>query len=40
MKAMQLTREAVTHKLAAYLHQKISPNELVAWASVAMISRF
>lgn len=34
---MQLTREAVTRKLAAYLHHEISLNELVAWANVAMM---
>ena len=34
---MQLTREAVAHKLAAYLHQEISLDELVAWANVAMM---
>jgi len=38
MKAMQLTREAVARKMAAYLHQEISLNELVAWANVAMIT--
>ena len=34
---MQLTREAVAHKLAAYLHHKISLDELVAWADAAMM---
>jgi len=34
---MQLTREAVAHKLAAYLHHEISLDELVAWANVAMM---
>jgi cobyrinic acid a,c-diamide synthase len=38
MKAMQLTREAVARKMAAYLHQEISLDELVAWANVAMIA--
>ena len=37
MKAMQLTREAVAHKLGAYLHQEISLDELVAWANVTML---
>ena len=34
---MQLTRAAVVHKLAAYLHHKISLDELVTWANVAMM---
>ena len=34
---MQLTREAVAHKLAAYLHHEIPLDELVAWANVAMM---
>ena len=34
---MQHTREAVAHKLAAYLHHEISLDELVAWANVAMM---
>ncbi len=34
---MQLTREAVVRKLAAYLHHEISLDELVAWANVAMM---
>ena len=34
---MQLTREAVAHKLAAYLHHEISLVELVAWANAAML---
>jgi len=33
---MQLTRETVAHKLAAYLHHEISLDELVAWTNVAM----
>jgi hypothetical protein len=33
---MQLTREAVARKLAAYLHHEIPLNKLVAWANVAM----
>jgi hypothetical protein len=37
MKAMQLTREAVARKLAAYLHHEISLDELVTWANVAMM---
>jgi cobyrinic acid a,c-diamide synthase len=37
MKAMQLSREVVAHKLAAYLHHEISLDELVAWANVAMM---
>jgi hypothetical protein len=35
--AMQLTREAVARKLAAYLHHEISLDELVAWANAAMM---
>ena len=34
---MQLTREVVAHKLAAYLHHEISLDKLVAWANVAMM---
>ena len=34
---MQLTRAAVAHKLAAYLHHEIPLDELVAWANVAMM---
>jgi hypothetical protein len=34
---MQITREAVAHKLASYLHHEISLDELVAWANVAMM---
>jgi len=34
---MQLTREAVARKLAAYLHHEISLDELVAWANIAMM---
>jgi cobyrinic acid a,c-diamide synthase len=34
---MQLTREAVARKLAAYLHHEISLDELVAWANVTMM---
>jgi hypothetical protein len=34
---MQLTREAVAHKLAAYLHHEIPLGELVAWANAAMM---
>jgi hypothetical protein len=34
---MQLTRKAVAHKLAAYLHHEISLDELVAWANAAMM---
>ena len=34
---MQITREAVAHKLAAYLHHEIPLDELVAWANVAMM---
>ena len=34
---MQLTREAVARKLAAYLHHEIPLNELVAWANIAMM---
>jgi len=36
-KTMQLTREAVAHKLATYLHHEISLDELVAWAHAAMM---
>ncbi len=34
---MQLTREIVAHKLAAYLHHKISLEDLVAWANSGMM---
>jgi cobyrinic acid a,c-diamide synthase len=34
---MQLTREAVARKLAAYLHYEISLDELVTWANIAMM---
>ena len=34
---MQITRTAVAHKLAAYLHHEIPLDELVAWANVAMM---
>ena len=34
---MQLTRESVVHKLAAYLHHEISLDNLVAWANAAMM---
>ena len=34
---MQITREAVAHKLASYLHHEIPLDELVAWANVAMM---
>ena len=34
---MQLTRKAVAHKLAAYLHHEISLDDLVAWANAAMM---
>jgi len=34
---MQLTREAVAHKLAAYLHHEISLDELVAWVNAAIM---
>ena len=34
---MQLTRVAVAHTLAAYLHHEISLDELMAWANVAMM---
>ena len=34
---MQLTREAVARKLAAYLHHEISLDALVAWANAAMM---
>ena len=36
-KAMQLTRAAVAHKLAAYLHHEISLDDLVAWANAVMM---
>ena len=34
---MQLTSASVAHKLAAYLHHEIPLDELVAWATVAMM---
>ena len=34
---MQLTREAVAQKLAAYLHHEISLDDLVVWANTAMM---
>jgi hypothetical protein len=34
---MQITREAVAHKLASYLRHEIPLDELVAWANVAMM---
>ena len=34
---MQLTRAAVAHELAAYVHHEIPLDELVAWANVAMM---
>jgi len=34
---MQLTHEALAHKLVAYLHRAISLDELVAWANFAMV---
>jgi cobyrinic acid a,c-diamide synthase len=34
---MQLTREAVARKLAAYLHHEMSLDELVSWANAAMM---
>ena len=34
---MQITRAAVAHKLAAYLHHEIPLDALVAWANVAMM---
>jgi len=34
---MPLTRKAVAHKLAAYLHHEISLDDLVAWANAAMM---
>ena len=34
---MQLTREVVAHKLAAYWHHEISLDELATWANVAMM---
>jgi hypothetical protein len=34
---MQLTRETVAHKLAAYLQHEISLDELVMWANAAMM---
>jgi hypothetical protein len=37
MKAMQLTRDTVARKLAAYLHHEISFDDLVAWANAAMM---
>jgi hypothetical protein len=37
MKAMQLTRDTVARKLAAYLRHEISLDDLVAWANAAMM---
>jgi len=34
---VQLTREVVAHKLAAYLHHEISLDELVAWVNAAIM---
>ena len=34
---MKLTREAVAHELAAYLHHEISLADLVDWAESAMM---
>ena len=34
---MQLTREIVVRKLEAYLHHQLSLDDLVAWASAAMM---
>jgi hypothetical protein len=34
---MQITRAAVAHTLAAYLHHEIRLDELVAWANVAIM---
>lgn len=34
---MQLTRETVARKLAAYLHHEIPLDELVSWANTAMM---
>jgi hypothetical protein len=34
---MQLTRDIVASKLAAYLHHEISLDDLVAWANAAMM---
>ena len=34
---MQLTRELVVRKLDAYLHHHLSLDDLVAWASAAMM---
>ena len=34
---MPLTRKAVAHKIAAYLHHEIPLDDLVAWANAAMM---
>jgi hypothetical protein len=34
---MQITREAVAHKLAADLHYEIPLDELVVWTNVTMM---
>ena len=34
---MQLTREAVAHKLVAYLHHEIPLDALVAWANIVIM---
>jgi cobyrinic acid a,c-diamide synthase len=34
---MQLTRETVARKLAAYLHHEIPFDDLVSWANAAMM---
>lgn len=34
---MQLTRDTVARKLAAYLHHEISLDDLVAWANATMM---
>lgn len=34
---MQLTREMVAYKLEAYLHHRLSLDDLVAWANTAMM---
>jgi hypothetical protein len=34
---MAISRETVAHKLAAYLHHKISLADLVDWAQMAMM---
>jgi cobyrinic acid a,c-diamide synthase len=37
MKAMQLTRDTVARKLAAYLRHEISLDDLVEWANATMM---